>query len=429
MAMIMMKQLRHFIQKRGFIANILTLMTGMGLAQVINMLTTPIITRLYGPENFGALALFTSAASIASVVACWRYEEAILLPEQDEQAINIFALSLLITLGMTFLTFLVMLFGRKRIAGVLGAPQLSFWLWFVPLSVFCSGLYWAFNYWSTRKKRFSLLAISRTSESVTKAGISMTVGFTMGKSGGGLIGGQLVSMVVSTVVLGVQVWNADFQKLVKRINKLDMRAMAIEYRKFPYYSSWTGLLNTFSQQLLIWSLAHFFTPAVVGFYSLGNSVLRLPTSLITASFAQVYLQRTSELHAYGKSMKAPFIKSTFGLFAIGVIPFAILFLFGKALFIFVFGADWSSAGVYVQITAPWLFLLFFNAPARTLYTVCQKQDVLLVYQILLTFFSGLSIVVGYHLFHSPEKCLLLFSSIGVFFNICMIGYGYHLAAK
>jgi len=422
----MNEQLRHFIPKGGFIANTFTLMTGTVLAQVITILATPIVTRLYIPKDFGVFALFTSATSIVSVVACWSYEQAIVLPEKCEQAINIFALSILIVFGMTFLTLLVMLFGRKSIAGLLGAPQLSFWLWFVPLGVLCGGLYLIFNYWSTRKKKFSLLAISRTSQSVTQGVVQIAVALVIGASEGGLILGYFVGVVVATAILSIQVWEEDFIKLVKNINRFDTKAMAIEYRKFPYYLSWTGLLDTFSQQIPIWLLAHFFTPIVVGFYSLANRILRLPITFITQSVRQVYLQKVSELYAYGKSVKASFIKSTLGLFAVGIVPFSIFFLFGKPLFTFVFGTDWSTAGVYVQIISPWLFLTFINAPARTLYTVCQKQDVLLISHILLTIFSGLSILVGYHLFNSVEKSLLLFSLIGVIFNLCMIGYGYHL---
>lgn len=422
----MRNQLRRFLPESKFITNVLTLTTGTTLAQASTILATPIITRLYSPEDFGMLALFTSVTGIFSVVACWRYEQAIVLPEKDKQAVDIFALSILVAFGMTFLTFLVMLCGRKNIAGILDSVQLSFWLWFVPLSVLCRGLFLTFNYWSIRKKKFKYLAVSQVSGSITTVGIMIIVGAVLGANVGGLIGGSIAGTVMATTVICVQVWKDDFLKLLKAIKKSDVLVSAIEYRKFPYYSSWAALLNTFSQQIPIWLLTYFFTTVAVGFYSLGSRVLTLPISLITQSVQQVYLQKASELHAYGKSMRASFIKSTLGLIAVGIIPFSILFLFGKPLFIFVFGADWSTAGVYVQIISPWLFLVFINAPAGGVYTVCQKQDVLLIYQILLTIFSGLSILAGYHLFNSVEKSLLFLALTSVIVYLCLIGYAYRL---
>jgi len=54
----------------SFAADVLKLVTGTTVAQVIAALASPLLTRLYGPEAFGLLALFTSITSIIGVVAC-----------------------------------------------------------------------------------------------------------------------------------------------------------------------------------------------------------------------------------------------------------------------------------------------------------------------------------------------------------------------
>ena len=75
--------------KTSFAGDVLKLVSGTTLAQAIGILITPILTRLYAPEAFGTLALFTSITSILSVIACMRYELAIMLPESDEEAANL----------------------------------------------------------------------------------------------------------------------------------------------------------------------------------------------------------------------------------------------------------------------------------------------------------------------------------------------------
>jgi len=70
----------------AFGVDVLTLVTGTTIAQIITVLASPVITRLYGPETFGILALFTSITSIIAVIACMRYELAIMLPESDGEA-------------------------------------------------------------------------------------------------------------------------------------------------------------------------------------------------------------------------------------------------------------------------------------------------------------------------------------------------------
>jgi O-antigen/teichoic acid export membrane protein len=79
--------------KSEFSRNVLTLMTGTTIAQAIPIAISPILTRIYTPEDFGVFALYMSVVSIVSVVATGRYELAIMLPKKDEDAINIVTLS------------------------------------------------------------------------------------------------------------------------------------------------------------------------------------------------------------------------------------------------------------------------------------------------------------------------------------------------
>src|SRR5690554_6729775 len=143
----------------SFIRNVVTLMTGTTFAQALMILVAPILTRLYSPEDFGVFALYTSILGIIAVVACWRYELAIVLPEKDEDAANLLVLSICICFGMAVLTLILVALFRNPLASLFGVPKLAPWLWFMPLSLIATGLFQAFNYWSTRRRQFRRLAI------------------------------------------------------------------------------------------------------------------------------------------------------------------------------------------------------------------------------------------------------------------------------
>jgi hypothetical protein len=55
----MLNSVRVFFRGE-FNRNVVTLMTGTGIAQLIPLAVTPILSRLYPPEQFGILALFVS---------------------------------------------------------------------------------------------------------------------------------------------------------------------------------------------------------------------------------------------------------------------------------------------------------------------------------------------------------------------------------
>src|SRR5512133_567535 len=81
--------------KKSFAFDVLTLTGGTTFAQILTILSVPVLTRLYQPENFGVWALYSSIASIISVIICLRYDYSIMLPESDEDAVNLLGVSFL----------------------------------------------------------------------------------------------------------------------------------------------------------------------------------------------------------------------------------------------------------------------------------------------------------------------------------------------
>ena len=85
----------RLLPRASFARSVGVLAGGTAVAQGIGVLALPLITRLYTPEDFSVLAVFSSIVAIVSVAACLRLEIAIPLPETDEDAANLLALALI----------------------------------------------------------------------------------------------------------------------------------------------------------------------------------------------------------------------------------------------------------------------------------------------------------------------------------------------
>ena len=129
----------RFQPKSEFSQNVLTLMTGSTLSQAIPNAVSPILTRIYKPEDFGLYAVYIAIITILGTVVSGRYELAIMLPKKDEDAINIFALGLLITVLMTAFTTILVITFNEYIANLLNNQELKYWLYIVPASIFLMG--------------------------------------------------------------------------------------------------------------------------------------------------------------------------------------------------------------------------------------------------------------------------------------------------
>jgi lipopolysaccharide exporter len=128
-------------QSSSFATDVLKPVTGTTLAQAGTIPASPLLTRLYGPEAFGFLALFTSITSIIGVIACMHYEMRIMLPKTDEEAANLPALCLLSVAIVSGLTVPALYFGGDALLSLLGAPGPGSYPVLVSLFVFAGGYF------------------------------------------------------------------------------------------------------------------------------------------------------------------------------------------------------------------------------------------------------------------------------------------------
>jgi lipopolysaccharide exporter len=395
----------------SFGVNVLTLVTGTTIAQIITILASPIITRLYGPETFGLLALFTSITSIIGVIACMRYELAIMLPKSDEEAANVFGLSIIFVIIVSAVTIPFLILLQQPVLLFLKAPQLGPFLWLIPLVILVSGIYLALEYWNTRTKHFHRQSIARVMRSSSTTGTQLGLGFFGYASGGALIGASILGQMVASLTLGIQIMRDHLSFFKQNITWNGMYNALKRYNKFLKYDIWSALLNTISWQIPIFLLSYFFTTAVVGYYSLGMTVIQLPMSYIGSAIGQVFYQRAAE--AFHQNKLSFLVTEVFDeLLKLSMFPMLVLTISGKDLFLIIFGPNWGEAGVYVQILSIWAIFWFISSPLSTIITVREKLK--LNFKLTLLNFSTrlISLVIG-GIIGSVFLAVALFSFSGV----------------
>ena len=395
-----------------FAGDVLKLVGGTTFAQGLSVLAAPILTRLYAPDAFGTAALFASITAIIGVVACLRYELAIMLPERDEDAANLLAVSFSFVLIVTGLSAMLVLLVREPIVRLLNAPDLATYLWLVPLAVLANGGFLALNYWNSRTKRFGRLSIARASQSVVTTGVQLGLGAVGQAHAGGLIGARVLGSTVVTAVLGRQIWRDDRRSFVENVRWPQMLRWGKRHRKFPIFNTWSALLNTASWQLPTFLMAFFFSPTVVGYYALGSRMLQLPMTLIGSAIAQVFFQRASEAHNVDGNLAVVVAPLFRRLVAFGAFPMLLLTVIGQDVFSVMFGQRWSEAGVYVQILSPWMFFVFISSPLSALFSVLERQEAVLLLNTVLFTTRLVALGVG-GMLGNVRLALLLFAVTGI----------------
>lgn len=325
-----------------FLNNVLTLMIGTSLAQAISIAISPILTRLFTPNDFGVLALYGALVSTISVIITMRYEMAIVQPQDEEDAYALLWLSIGISITISFMLFLIILVFNEDIVVWLSAPSLSYWLYLLPLSVLLTGIYQGFNYLNIRQEKYKNISTAQISQSLSSATGQLTMGWWA--ISGALIWGQLLGLCMSVVVLIKRTLPENIVKVMSTsIDKIVYNAKV--YKKFPLFSTAGALANSLSAQMPILILTKYFDSAVTGLFSLTYRVLTLPMTLMAQALSQVVYQRISVAqHKNPELIKPQVVKLMIILFLM-MVPFVILvWLFGESMFVLIFGEAWREAG-------------------------------------------------------------------------------------
>lgn len=321
-------------------------MTGTGLAQAIPIAITPILTRLYTPEDFGLVALFLACASILSTLATGRYELAITLPDSDKEAANLLVLSLKLCVLTSFVLVLPIMIFNDWIALQLGNSAIAPWLYLLPISVIGIGSFNAIQMWLNRCSLYKQMSMNRFQNASFNAALNVGLGLIK------LPSGQIWAATFGPLLAALSAFRLALQRdeqIFKQTNWPEQRLLAHRYQHHPKHILPGQLIGAVAVQLPIIIITNVYSLAIAGFFSLAYRLVVLPTSLIANAIGDVYRQRIAEAYQKNGEFKSVYLKTVRASVLVALPSCALIYLIAPTVFTVVFGKEWAKAGEYAQI--------------------------------------------------------------------------------
>jgi O-antigen/teichoic acid export membrane protein len=352
-----------------FVRHVVTLASGTAIAQLLFVLAMPVLTRLYTPSDYGTLAVYSSTLTVLLVLASLRYEAAIPLPEEEEVAGSLLALTLIVLAAMTVLVALLVWLAGDAFVARANVAALRPYLWLIPVGLLGAGTYQALSYWAIRRRAFGRIARTKLSQGIGQ--VVAQVGLGLVKAGApGLLVGDVIGRVAGGGGLAILAFR---DRPFARVTGASLRAAAGRYRRFPLLTTWSGLLNIGSLQLPSILFAASFGATAAGLYALSYKMLVLPTMLVGQTVGQVFLARAATLSRESERLRLLTERTALALFACGLPVFGAVALGGPQLFATAMGSQWEQAGRYAQTLAPWFAVWLVSNPLSGLLSVREWQ--------------------------------------------------------
>ena len=359
-------KIKDKILKSEFNRNVLILMTGTTIAQATPIMITPILTRLYTPEDFGFFAIYQAITVIFTVIVNGRYEIAIVSSQKDEDAINLFVLGFIISSIISLILLFLVLFFNDFFINFFENKELGIWLYLIPISIFLSGLWNLLNYFNIRKKNYKDLSKTKILASIILSITQISIGII--KSGAaGLIVGKIIYQLFANIKL---ILNLIKNKIfLKKISKKKIISVAKKYQNFPKHNAPGALSDTAASQLPMIFLPKLYGIDMSGYFFLANNLIVIPSSLLGKSISEVFFQQMSVKKNNRSKCWPFFIKTVKNLFYIAL-PFSIMIiLFGPSLFLLVFGEQWKVSGEIAPYLAIKFLFIFCTSPVSSVFSI------------------------------------------------------------
>ncbi len=406
--------------RNEFYRNILSLFSGMFLARLFPALFALLIVRIYSPGNFGIFVLYFTIASALSIISTGRYESAIILAGTEDEKRHIFWLSQKINALVNALAaILIVLY--ILLAGIPGKPTILLLLLIPVFSFFFASIQLLRNIFISNKqfKKLSFLEIARS----LSTGVLQCLFFVFPETG--LFLGAVISQILVFLIYARKIpetsWHGNFGFTKEEVG------YGKRYVDFPKYSVMAEVFNFLSSQLPVFIIKPFFGPAMLGLYSFPHRYIKTPVQLLSSSISRVYVQKAQSLKnnidELGDITLSLFKKQ----FITGIVPFAVLGLWGGQIFRFVFGAEWEFSGFMAQLITPWVFAVMLSSPLSSIMVVMEKQKLSMFYNVLLFVSRVVCLLTGAIIFKDIAWAVGLYSSISFVFFVALLIYSLKLA--
>lgn len=352
---------------KKYFRNILSVSGLTFISQAISLLTTPILSRIFSPTDYGEIAIYTSIIAVMEACASLSYAAGIALDKNLHEAKATTKLCIIITCIVGLLGMIVV--GIINLC-VNGGVLLRIFILALPVMVIFPDISAAYEGWLKRCRKYNSIGILNIINVVLTFGLSLAMGLLGYKAIGLLVARCISAIAFAGVVYLIVIRTTDYNKYT--VSMKEIKNQAIVHKRFPLFQMPFIVMNSFSGQLPTIIMSSFFPSEEIGYYSKASSISAIPSQVIGKAVGTVFYQEGALLDNDEELTKISIFTYKRLLLLGGILAFALASI-GPVLFGFVLGKQWYEAGICSAIIAPMVAAIFINQPLSHLLFIKQKQ--------------------------------------------------------
>lgn len=376
--------------------------------QFINLIASPLLTRIFSPAEFGYFGVFSSLVSIVTGSTALKLERALPLKEDKSDYSDLFWVCLVINAVVSLFVALILSVVPLQIYEKLNIGAIHSMWGILGISLLLSGTNRIFNSAVVRFKAFKTIATSFLNQVIVKNVFQIGFGYFHPTSYV-LILGSIVNQVTSSVNL-VKVIAKN--KMIERPKLTFSKVCSILriHRDYVIYGTPSGLTNTLGLFLPVPLVMFYYGPEAAGALSFSLTLISIPMRVIGNSISQVFVGEASELIRSQRSGVRRLYNNISKKLALFIIcPMILVLVFGRDIFGVAFGDNWTMAGEFSQILIICYAFQFVASPLSQILNLLVMQKVQLFWDLFRLTVTIISLSVPVHLGYGVNIAIICFT--------------------
>jgi O-antigen/teichoic acid export membrane protein len=383
------------VNKKNLVKNIITTLGGTSVAILVSFLSTPILSRIYTPEDFGDLAIFLSFISIGAIVATWRYEIAIVIPKRELYATYLTIASLLLAIinsSIICIFNLIIWLARPEFVSNFMSPVVFILLF--PIGLFILSAIQTLTCWQIRQQDYKTIAKARVLQSLSSSTLQITFGLINSYGGLVLIIGYILGAATSLICIVRSNINY-FLNEIKALRLIKLRVLMTRFSNMPKYMVVGHLANILSSQMPIILFALIYGQKYAGFYGMAERLVVLPVAIISSSVGEVFRSASAIEYQNSRNCLSLFLKTKARLAILGITTAIPIYILAPYAFPFVLGDAWIKSGEVAVLLSALIFFQTISSPLSQVVYLASMYRLDLAWQIFRLSGAIIAIYTGY----------------------------------
>ena len=339
----------------------------------------PVLARLFSPEAFGVLSVFTSLAVAFGALSTGRYEFGILSVAGSRNKCQLFVNSLFTCFSFSLIVFVILLLDFDFLSSIQQQHFSQFPLLALPIGFLAIGLQQSFSHLALSQQRYKTLALAKLFQTMMFASLTVMLGL-LAELENALIIGHLVGLFCSVIFILAVIEVPKFPKASLNISIIWYNAK--KYSTYPMHVSLSDFISNLGFLLPPLIISMFFGVDKAGLFALAQRVLGSPLTFLGHAIGQVYLGESSRLLTENKTkFELLFFKVLILLACLIFVTLLPLTLFISKMSVQIFGNEWAQIGSVIYILFPMFACQFLASPLSNTLILMKKQSVLLLFDL------------------------------------------------